>query len=259
MDFNNSFEIYNEDFFEKVKDFPDQYFDSIIVDPPYFLSGRKTHSIKSGKIKLVDKGSWDFLLDFNEQIKFHEKWLNECYRILKDNGTIWISGTHHNIYKIGYLLEKNDYKIINDVVLYKTNSPPPISPKVFCYSHEILLFAKKKICKNYYFNISEARTIKHSLNKDEKVGLRTVWGTKVISNIEKTKHPTQKKLEILEIIVRVTTKENDLVFDPFMGSGTTGVACLKYKRRFIGIEKEKEYFEIAKKRIENEFKNTSLF
>lgn len=235
--------IYN-DTFKQLKKFEDKSIDMIFADPPYFLSDDGI-TCRSGKIASVNKGEWDKSLSVKDKLEYNKKWINECYRILKDNGTIWISGTMHNIYSIGESLEEENFKILNNITWQKTNPPPNIACKTFTHSTETILWAKKNIKNNKY-------TFNYSLMKELNGGkqMKDVWITSLTKPSEKKqgKHPTQKPLELLERIILASTKENDLILDPFCGSSTTGIAAIKLNRKYIGIDNSKEYLDLSIRR-----------
>lgn len=222
--------------------------DMIFADPPYFLSGDGI-SCSGGKMVSVKKGDWDKKINISEKHKFNRKWIKQCYKILKDNGTIWISGTMHNIYSIGMALEQEGFKIINNITWEKLNPPPNISCRYFVHSTETILWAKKDI-KNekHKFNYD----LMKELNGNKQA--KDVWKTSLTKPSEKKcgKHPTQKPIAILEKIILASTDEGDLILDPFNGSGTTGIAANKLNRKYIGIDLEKEYLDITIKRKEND-------
>ena len=171
-----------------------------------------------------------------------------CYQVLKDNGTIWISGTMHNIYSIGMALEQEGFKIINNITWKKLNPPPNISCRFFVHSTETILWAKKGIKKaKHKFNYSLMR----ELNGGKQ--MKDVWESSLTKPSEKKcgKHPTQKPMEILEKIILASTDEGDLILDPFNGSGTTGIVANKLNRKYIGIEKEKEFLDLTIRRKES--------
>lgn len=235
--------IYN-DTFKQLKKFEDKSIDMIFADPPYFLSDDGI-TCRSGKIASVNKGEWDKSLSVKDKLEYNKKWINECYRILKDNGTIWISGTMHNIYSIGESLEEENFKILNNITWQKTNPPPNIACKTFTHSTETILWAKKNIKNNKY-------TFNYSLMKELNGGkqIKDVWTTSLTKPSERKqgKHPTQKPLEILERIILASTNENDLILDPFCGSSTTGIAAIKLNRKYIGIDNSKEYLDLSIRR-----------
>ncbi len=240
----DNFKLIYNDIFKAIKKFEDKSVDMIFADPPYFLSNDGI-TCSGGKMVSVNKGEWDRTLSIKEKHKFNKKWIKECYRVLKDNGTIWISGTLHNIYSIGMALEEEGFKIINNITWQKTNPPPNLSCKTFTHSTETILWARKDLKKvKYTFNYN----IMKELNNNKQ--MKDVWTTSLTKPSEKKcgKHPTQKPLEILDKIILASTKENDLILDPFCGSSTTGISAVRLNRRYIGIDNEKEYIELSKRR-----------
>ena len=262
MEFSNKFYYKNKDgtfclikgnTFKELKKIEDKTFDMIFSDPPYFLSSNGI-TFSGGKMISVNKGIWDKSLSVKEKHKFNKKWIKECYRILKDNGTLWISGTLHNIYSIGMALEEEGFKILNNITWQKTNPPPNLACKTFTHSTETILWAKKDLKKvKYTFNYS----LMKELNGNKQ--MKDVWTTSLTNPSEKKqgKHPTQKPLEILDRIILASTKENALILDPFCGSSTTGISAVKLNRRYIGIDNEKEYLDLSIRRYE-EIKEDSL-
>jgi len=236
--------------------------DLIYVDPPYFLSNDGI-TCQSGKMVSVNKGDWDKSKGFIEDVDFIDSWLKACKKVLKDDGTIWISGTLHNIYKVGYLLEQNDYDIINDIVWFKPNAPPNLSCRYFTHSHEIVLWARKSKKSLHTFNYERMKTWNNPKdklkNKDKQ--MRSTWSIPLIPKDEKEfgKHPTQKPLELLNRIITSSSNEGELVLDPFCGSGTTGIVCSILNRQFIGIDSNKEYLDLAIKRFKDEKKRSLLY
>ena len=240
----STFKLINNDTFDTLKQFDEKSFDMIFADPPYFLSNNGI-TCSSGKMVSVNKGNWDKALRVNDKYEFNRKWIHECYRILKDEGTIWISGTLHNIYSIGMALEEEGFKILNNITWQKTNPPPNLACKTFTHSTETILWAKKDLKKGKYtFNYS----LMKELNNNKQ--MKDVWTTSLTKPSEKKngRHPTQKPLEILERIILASTNENDLILDPFCGSSTTGIAAAKLKRNYIGIDNEKEYLDLSIRR-----------
>ncbi len=178
----------------------------------------------------VNKGKWDESESLKYKHKFNKKWIKECYRILKDNGTIWISGTLHNIYSIGMALEEEGFKIINNITWQKTNPPPNLACKTFTHSTETILWARKDIKKcKYKFNYE----LMKKMNNGKQ--MKDVWTTSLTKPSEKRcgKHPTQKPLEILEKIILASTDENDIILDPFSGSGTTMIEAKLLNRKGV--------------------------
>ena len=241
-----NFKLIKDDTFKVLKEFKEKTFDMIFADPPYFLSNNGI-TCSGGKMVSVNKGEWDKSLDIESKHSFNRKWINECYRVLKDDGTIWISGTLHNIYSIGMALEEEGFKIINNITWQKTNPPPNLACKTFTHSTETIIWARKDLKKSKYtFNYN----LMKELNDNKQ--MKDVWITSLTKPSEKKcgKHPTQKPLEILDKIILASTKENDLILDPFCGSSTTGISAVNLNRKYVGIDNEKEYIELSKKRYE---------
>jgi site-specific DNA-methyltransferase (adenine-specific) len=257
-----SFILYHGNALDILNQLESNRFDLIYADPPYFLSNNGV-TCKSGKMVSVNKGEWDKSKGFNEDIDFTDSWLKACKRVLNTNGSIWVSGTLHNIYKVGYLLEKNGYDIINDIIMFKPNAPPNLSCKYFTHSHEIVLWARKSKGSQHIFNYEKMKIWndpKDKLkNKDKQ--MRSVWSIPLLSKAEKKygKHPTQKPIELLNRIISSSSKEGDIILDPFMGSGTTGIVCSILNREFIGIDSKKDYLDLAIKRFKDEKKSDLLF
>ena len=197
-----------------LRNIDDKSVDLIFADPPYNLSGKNYLSVKSGKPVQGYKGEWDVVEDYE---KFTHEWLIECTRILKDNGTIWISGTLHNHPIIGVALKKLNMWIINDIIWYKPNATPLLQTTRLAPSIELIWFAAKS--KKYYFDYSLAKQINGGKQ------MRNMW--QIPAQRHKTKHPTEKPEILLERIIRIGSKVNDVILDPFMGSGTTGVVATK--------------------------------
>ena len=243
---DGSFKLIDGDTFKTLEKFENKIFDMIFADPPYFLSNNGI-TCSGGKMVSVNKGDWDKNLSISEKHKFNRNWIRESYRILKDNGTIWISGTLHNIYSIGMALEEEGFKIINNITWQKTNPPPNLACKTFTHSTETILWARKNL-KNvkYRFNYDLMKQING--NKQ----MKDVWTTSLTKPSEKKqgKHPTQKPLELLERIILASTDEKDLILDPFCGSSTTGISASKLNRRYIGIDNSKEYLDLSIRRYE---------
>ena len=236
--------------------------DFIFADPPYFLSN-DGFSVKSGKAVSVNKGAWDKSLGFQSEIDFHEAWIRECLRVLKPNGSIAISGTYHSIYKCGYLLQKLDCRIINDITWFKPNGAPALAGRNFTASHETILWASKGKKAKHTFNYAISKSWDVSNDKIYKFGkqMRSVWSIPSTPKREKSHgiHPTQKPFEVLRRLIAMCSSEGHVVLDPFCGSGTTGVACVILKRNFIGIDLDKSYLEIATKRMKNAYEDYASY
>jgi len=245
--------IFNENCLNILNSIPENSINMIFADPPYMLSN-DGFSCQGGKRVNVNKGKWDKSRGFNSDTVFHNEWIMACRRILKPEGTIWISGTYHNIYQCGYLLQKNNFHILNDITWFKPNASPNLSCRFFTASHETLLWARKDKKAKHTFNYNEMKNgaFPEDKLKKENSQMRSVWSMTAPKNSEKEhgNHPTQKPLDLLKRIVLASTKENDIVLDPFCGSGTTGVACKYLRNRFfIGIEIDTNYCELTKNRL----------
>lgn len=235
--------------------------DMIFADPPYMLSNGGI-SCQAGKVVCVNKGKWDKSKGLDEDFAFHQKWINACRRVLKPNGTIWISGTYHSIYACGFALQKAGYKILNDITWYKPNAAPNMSCRYFTASHETLLWARKEQKSKHTFNYDVVKNShwEDDRYKHEHKQMRSVWDIPTTKPEEKTfgKHPTQKPLELLRRIILASTNKGDLILDPFTGSSTTGIMALRLGRKFIGIDLEQEYLDLSIKRFEQEFLDKEL-
>ena len=218
-------------------------FDMIFADPPYFLSNGGI-SYQAGKIVCVDKGAWDKWKSQDDITHFNEQWLSLCRSKLKDNGTIWISGTYHNIFTIATSLTALGYKILNVITWSKTNPPPNISRRYFTHSTEFIIWARKlpKVPHRYNYNLMRA------INGNKQ--MTDVWRMPAIGRWEKScgKHPTQKPLTLLSRIILASTEPGDWILDPFSGASTTGIAANLCGRRFLGIEQDTQYAEMSRLR-----------
>jgi len=250
--------LFENDSIELLSKMPEKSVDMIFADPPYNLSngGFTCHA---GRRVPVNKGEWDVSKGIEEDFNFHMEWISKCKRILKDNGTIWISGTYHSIYACGFALQSQGYHILNDIAWYKPNASPNLSGRYFTASHETLIWARKSEKAKHKFNYENMKTGVWPEDQLKKSGkqMRSVWSIPTPKPIEKKfgKHPTQKPIDLLKRIVLASTDENDIVLDPFTGSSTTGLAAYLYGRNYIGIDMEKEYLDLSKKRIDELKKN----
>jgi site-specific DNA-methyltransferase (adenine-specific) len=245
--------LLNADCLEVMNAIPENSIDMIFADPPYLLSNDGI-TCKNGKMAEVNKGKWDRSNGFEEDTQFHGEWIKACRRILKPEGTIWISGTYHNIYQCGYLLRKTGFHLLNDIAWFKPNAPPNLSCRFFTASHETLLWARKDKNAKHTFNYSEMKngSFPEDKLKKENTQMRSVWSILTPKDTEKEygKHPAQKPFDLLRRIVLASTNANDIVLDPFCGSGTTGAACkILGSRYFIGIEIDEKYCALAKNRL----------
>lgn len=248
---NKKYQLYLGNCLEKMQEFPDNTFDMIFADPPYMLSNDGI-SCQNGKMVSVNKGSWDKSKGIENDFEFNKTWLSECRRILKENGTIWVSGTYHNIYSCGFAMQLLGFHILNDISWFKPNASPNLSCRFFTASHESLIWARKNKKSSHTFNYENMKNgnFPNDFLKKPNLQMRSVWAIGTPKPNEKTfgKHPTQKPIDLLDRIILSSTNENDLILDPFCGGGTTGVSCIKLGRRFIGIEKEQDFFELSKKK-----------
>ena len=220
--------------------------DMVFADPPYFLSnGGQT--VKNGKIQSVNKGDWDKLISDNDAYVFTYEWLSAVRGKMADNATIWVSGTHHNIFTLGRILPQLGFKILNVITWEKTNPPPNFSCRFFTHSTEFIIWARKHPKVPHYFNYD----LMKRLNNDKQ--MKDVWRLPAIAKWEKScgKHPTQKPLALLAQIILASTKKDALILDPFAGSSTTGIAGHVLERRFIGIEQEFDYLKLSQARYED--------
>ncbi|OOX96999.1 site-specific DNA-methyltransferase [Campylobacter coli] len=247
---DKNFTLYQNDCNKLLPKFEKQ-FDLIFADPPYFLSNDGL-SIQNGKIVSVNKGNWDRGDDIEKIDEFNLKWLSNAKVALKDTGSILISGTYHNIFSLGRILQKLDFKILNIITWQKTNPPPNFSCRYLTHSTEQIIWARKSHKHKHIFNYE----ILKFLNSNKQ--MRDVWAFNAIAPWEKIngKHPTQKPLALLTRLILMASDENSLICDPFSGSSTTGIAANLLNRQFIGFEKENEFINISitrKKELENNF------
>lgn len=232
--------------FQIMKELEPEHFDMIFADPPYFLSNGGI-SNSGGKMVTVDKGNWDKIDTLSEKYDFNRKWISLAKKLLTPNGTIFISGTFHNIYTVGMALEQCGFKILNNITWQKTNPAPNLSCRYFTHSTETILWARKNDKNSkHYFNYN----LMKELNGNKQ--MKDVWIGPLTKKSEKWagKHPTQKPEYLLEKIILSSTRKGDKILDPFVGSGTTGVVAKRLNRNFVGIDFEEEYLKIARRRLE---------
>lgn len=236
--------LLHSDTFAALENMPSDSVDVIITDPPYFLSNGGS-SCRGGRRVSVNKGNWDHVSTLEQKDNFNKRWLYECYRVLKPNGSIWISGTLHNIFNVGYNMEKIGFTIINNITWQKLNPPPNLACKCFTHSTETIIWARKAGGKPFF---------NYALMKEMNGGkqMKDVWAGALTPATEKKegKHPTQKPLYLCERMILASTAKGDLVLDPFAGSSTTGVAAKRLKRRFIGIDLSDQYLDLSIRRLE---------
>ncbi len=241
--------IINGNCIDELKRIPEKSFDLIFADPPYNLQlGESLKRPDNSKVSSVDD-DWDKFKDFESYDKFCNLWLTECKRILKDNGSIWVIGSYHNIFRIGYHLQNLDYWILNDVIWRKNNPMPNFKGTRFTNAHETIIWASKNKKSKYTFNYQSLKC----LNDD--IQMRSDWLLPICNGKERLKkngkkvHSTQKPESLLHRIILASTKKDDFILDPFLGTGTTAVVAKKLGRKYYGIEKDENYFLEAKKRI----------
>lgn len=239
---NKDFYLLHGDTMQILTDF-DYQFDMVFADPPYFLSNDGL-SIQNGQIVSVNKGDWDRSLGYDYINEFNRSWLKLVREKMRDNATIWISGTMHNIFSVGQILTELGFKILNIITWEKTNPPPNFSCRYFTYSTEQIIWARKEPNVPHYYNYE----LMKSLNGGKQ--MRDVWRLPAIAPWEKKcgKHPTQKPLSVLTRLILASTKPKAWILDPFTGSSTTGIAANLINRRFVGIDKEKPFLDISQMR-----------
>jgi site-specific DNA-methyltransferase (adenine-specific) len=222
---SSSVKLFHDDCINVLSKLPENSVDMIFADPPYFLSNGGI-SCKAGKMVSVNKADWDKSNGINKDFEFTYNWINACRRVLKDNGTIWISGTLHNIYQVGFALQKSKFKILNEITWFKPNAPPNLCCKYFAHSHETILWARKNEKISHVFNYELMKEWSDNLNPQNKQ-MKSIWWIPLTPLREKIhgKHPTQKPIELLKRIISSSTKENAVILDPFNGSGTTGLVA----------------------------------
>jgi site-specific DNA-methyltransferase (adenine-specific) len=251
--------LYHGDCLEILAQLPAQSVDLIFADPPYNLSngGFTCHA---GRMVPVHKGDWDKSRGLDADFAFTSKWLKACQRVLKPSGTLWVSGTQHVIFNVGFAMQKLGYHILNTITWFKPNASPNLSCRYFTHSNELLIWAAP----------ARYGSLKHKFNYDDMrrrangKQMRDVWELRSSGELvpkifeigpprpeEKKfgKHPTQKPLELLNRIISASSDEGDLVLDPFNGSGTTAVMARALRRKYIGIELEKKYLDLTLKRL----------
>ena len=239
--------LYPGDALEVLSRLPDESVDCIWTDPPYMLSNGGVTCV-AGRMVSVNKGSWDESRGIEADHQFNLAWTAACRRVLKPTGAIWVTGTLHVYPSVGMALQQNGFRLLNDIIWEKPNPPPNLGCRTFTHSTEVVLWASKSgkgSRHRYTFNYDEM--------KQENGGrqMKTVWRMKAPSASEKRfgKHPTQKPLALIDRCLRASTHEGDVVLDPFAGSGSTGVAAAKLRRRFIGIEIDPEFIGISARRL----------
>jgi site-specific DNA-methyltransferase (adenine-specific) len=247
--------IYQGDCLDILAQLPESSVDLVFADPPYFLSngGITCHA---GKMVSVNKGAWDKSQGPDANHEFNRSWLSACQRLLKPNGSIWVSGTAHVIHSVGFAMQQLGFKLLNDISWVKPNPPPNLSCRYFTHATETIIWAAKDKKSRHTFN--------YKLMKETNRGkqMKSVWE---ISPRERqspdwrlrhqpwdaipTKHPTQKPVALLERILLASSNEGDLVLDPFLGGGTTLLTAFRLSRRAIGCELSLDYINLSIRRL----------
>ena len=247
----NNLRLYHGDCLDVLDKLPAASVDLIFADPPYNLQ-LKNELYRPNQTKVDGvNDEWDKFASFDEYDIFTEQWLKKCQRVLKNTGTIWVIGSYHNIFRVGKIMMDLGYWVLNDVQWYKTNPMPNFKGTRFTNATETMIWAKKsEHQKKYTFN----HQVMKQLNNGKQ--MVSVWQIPLCTGIERIKddngkkaHSTQKPEELLRRVILSSSKEGDLVLDPFSGSGTTGAVARKLNRKFVGIEKEEKYIRISEKRI----------
>jgi len=242
--------IFVGDCIEMLAQLPPDSVDLIFADPPYNLQLRKDlYRPNLSKVNAVN-ASWDKFSGFAEYDRFTRTWLSECKRVLKDTGTIWVIGTYHNIYRVGAILQDLDYWILNDVIWLKTNPMPNFRGVRFTNAHETLIWAQKKKGARYVFNHQALKALNDDLQMRSDWTIPLSTGRERIRSNGTRAHPTQKPEALLYRLILAASRPGDVILDPFFGSGTTGAVARRLGRKWIGIERDEAYVEIARKRIE---------
>ena len=237
------------DSLDTLKKIPDKTFDLVFADPPYNMQiGKRLKRPDDSKVYGVND-KWDQFSDFEHYDNFSKTWLKECKRVLKDNGSIWVIGTYHNIFRLGYYIQNLNYWILNDVIWRKNNPMPNFKGTRFTNAHETLIWASKSKKSKYTFNYQSLKCLNDDLQ------MRSDWTLPICNGKERLKkngkkvHSTQKPEALLHRIILATTNKGDSIFDPFLGTGTSAVVAKKLGRKYFGIEKDKKYFSAANNRI----------
>jgi site-specific DNA-methyltransferase (adenine-specific) len=245
--------IFQGDSLEILAAIPENCVDLIFADPPYFLSNNGI-TCHAGRMVSVNKGDWDKLpgsdlgparARYDKVHEFNLSWLAACQRVLKPNGTIWVSGTSHVIHSVGFAMQQLGFKLLNDISWVKPNPPPNLSCRYFTHATETIIWAAKNAKSRHTFNYAHMKEI----NRGKQ--MKSVWEIFPPAKDEKRfgKHPTQKPVALLERILLAASSEGDLVLDPFLGSGTTALIALRLSRHVVGVDFEQTWIQLALVRL----------
>lgn len=243
--------IFRVDAIALMQKLPPASVDLLFADPPYDLSHGGT-TVQSGKRVMVDKGDWDHWVDKPSYHAFNQRWLSEARRVLRPQGTIWVSGTHHAIFSLGYAMQQLGFRLLNKVTWFKSSASPNLSCRMFTHSTEDVIWAAPRAIDPmpHVFN--------YALLKRENGGkqMRDMWpiGRPAAAEKRYGSHPTQKPVALLDRIICASSLPGQVVLDPFCGSGTTGVAAVRNGRLFIGADIDPVYLNLTQKRLQGEEK-----
>jgi len=243
--------IINGDSLEELKKIPDETFDVVFADPPYNLQ-LKNHLTRPDRSKVsAVNDKWDQFESFQKYDEFSISWLKECKRILKKNGTIWVIGSYHNIFRLGKAIQDLGFWILNDVIWNKNNPMPNFRGTRFTNAHETLIWASKNEKSKYTFNYQSLKCLNDDLQMRSNWNLPICNGSERLKKNGKKVHSTQKPESLLHRILLASSNKGDIILDPFLGSGTSATVAKKLGRNYFGIEKQKNYFKAAEQRIKN--------
>jgi len=252
-DKEHSIQLFCGDCLQLLPQFPQNSIDMIFADPPYFLSngGITCHA---GRMVSVNKGKWDVSLGIEKNHEFNLAWLSQCQRVLTKNGVIWVSGTAHVIFSVGFAMQQLGFKILNDIIWFKPNASPNLSCRYFTHSTETVIWAAKNQRSKHTFNYELMKQLSNGKQ------MRNLWEISPPQPKEKIhgKHPTQKPLKLLERILLASTNEGGVVLDPFNGSGTTAIAAVRLNRKYVGIEISEEFLDLTINRLQDELRGPRL-
>lgn len=241
------FKVYTQNCLSKLASMEPDSVDCIWTDPPYLLSNGGVTCV-NGRMVSVDKGDWDSSRGLDADFQFNKDWLAAAWRVLKPGGSIWVSGSYHVYFSVGMAMREIGFRVLNDIIWEKPNPPPNLGIRCFTHSTELLIWACKPVSKK-----ASGHTFNYYDLKEENGGkqMKNVWRFTAPGKSEKVhgKHPTQKPVALIRRSLRASTNSGDLVLDPFCGSGSTGVAALLEGRRFVGVEADKQYAHLARKRL----------